>query len=393
MGQVDSDWLAILARLGGPETLALSARAHGAFLRARGIRCATDVLRLAFMYGPGGHSLRSLAAVAAAHGLADVSDVAVLDRLKRAADWLQSLCAESLARVAKVIGGIDTTRPIRIVDGSRLEGPGDRAWRLHMCYDPGLGRIVDAAITTTALGERLDRLAITPGEIRLGDRGFPKPEGLRNTLDAGADVLVRLTWKSLQLTTPEGRPLDWLNLFKLTSKHGLLDMPVRVHKAHSRFEPVEMRLVIIKKPAAAAARARRKARRASTKNQHRTDPRTLAAADHLILLTSLDAGEFPVSRLGALYRLRWQIELAFKRLKSILHIDRLPAKNPELARTWLYAHLLLALLIEEAVAGLDAISPSATACSPSATAWPPNVAMAHRQIARRRTARSHLAAA
>nr|MDN1021419.1 transposase [Escherichia coli] len=27
------------------------------------------------------------------------------------------------------------------------------------------------------------------------------------------------------------------------------------------------------------------------------------------------------------YRLRWQIELAFKRLKSLLHLDALRAKN------------------------------------------------------------------
>jgi IS4 transposase len=45
--------------------------------------------------------------------------------------------------------------------------------------------------------------------------------------------------------------------------------------------------------------------------------------------------------------MRWQIELAFKRLKSLLNIDRLPAKNPHLARAWLNAHLLLALLIDD----------------------------------------------
>ena len=54
--------------------------------------------------------------------------------------------------------------------------------------------------------------------------------------------------------------------------------------------------------------------------------------------------------IGALYRLRWQIELAIKRLKSILHIDRLPAKHPDLARTWLHAHLLLALLLDDITA-------------------------------------------
>ncbi len=81
--QLDSkQWSRIVARLGGEEALASSAREHRAFFRAREIKSAVDVLRLAFMYGPGGHSLRSLAALIATVGLADVSDVAILGRLK-----------------------------------------------------------------------------------------------------------------------------------------------------------------------------------------------------------------------------------------------------------------------------------------------------------------------
>jgi IS4 transposase len=384
--QLDSkEWLRLLAQLGGEEALASSAYEYGAFIRARGVKSAVDVLRLALMYGPGGHSLRSVAAMAAAAGLAVVTDVAVLERLKRAADWLEGLCKERLARLAQEIGVKTTERPIRIVDGSRLEGPGDRVWRLHLCYDAGLARIVDAVITTTKEGERLDRLAVTPGEIRLGDRGFPQPDGIRNTLAAGADVLVRLTWNSLQMTA-DGKLIDWLKLFKRASEQGALDIPVRVHKAHSQFEPLDMRLVIIKKPPAAAAKARAKARRASQKNQRRTDPRTLAGADYVILLTSLKREEFPIKLIAALYRLRWQIELVIKRLKSILHIDRLPAKHPDLVRAWLYAHLLLALLLDEITAGLGAISPSAIG-------FATNIPLAHDDSPRRRAARRHLAAA
>lgn len=386
--QLDSSgWSRIVAWLGGAAALSSSAREHGAFIRARGVKSAVDLLRLAFMYGPGQHSLRVSSALAGALAVADVSDVALLNRLKNAADWLQFLCAESLIRVADVIGASAGKRRIRIVDGSRLEGPGDRVWRLHLCYDAGLARIVDAAITTTAEGERLDRLTVTPGEIRLGDRGFPQPEGIRSTLADGADVLVRLTWNSLQLTRANGTPIDWLQLFRRAIAQGSLDLPVQVHEAHnSRFEPLAMRLVIIKKPPAAAAKSRAKARRASNKNQRRTDPRTLAGADHVILLTSLDAREFPVDLLGRLYRLRWQIELAIKRLKSILHIDRLPAKDPDLARAWLYAHLLFALLLDATIAELDSLSPS--------TAEPAtNLDLANHPSSRRRPARRNLAAA
>jgi IS4 transposase len=48
-----------------------------------------------------------------------------------------------------------------------------------------------------------------------------------------------------------------------------------------------------------------------------------------------------------LFRFRWQIELAFKRMKSLLELDDLPAKDPLLARSFIYAKLLAALLIED----------------------------------------------
>ena len=384
--QLDTDdWSQLVERLGGEASLALSARAHKAFVRARGIRSAADVLRLALMYGPLGHSLRSLAATAAVSGLANVSDVAVMDRIRKSADWLQSLCRDRLAVVAQQIGVAAPERPIRIVDGSRLEGPGDRAWRLHLCIDAALARIVDAVITTTREGERLDRLAVTAGEIRLGDRGFPQPDGIRNALASGADVLVRLTWNSLQLTV-DGKPIDWIKLFEQACEQGSLDIQVRLYKAHSsRFEPLDMRLVIVQKPPLAAEKTRLKARRASRKNRRHTDPRTLAGAGYLILLTSLKPEPFPRAQIVALYRLRWQIELAIKRLKSILHIDRLPAKDPDLVRAWLHAHLLFALLLDD-IAAPAAFSPSPSGCATT-------LALAQDHSSRRRTPRRHLAAA
>jgi hypothetical protein len=50
----------------------------------------------------------------------------------------------------------------------------------------------------------------------------------------------------------------------------------------------------------------------------------------------------------ALYRLRWQVELAIKRLKSLLDLDQLRAKQgSQLAEVWLHGKLLYALCIEK----------------------------------------------
>jgi len=351
-----AEWPRVVAGLGGEDALRKSALEYGAFVRAREIKSPTDLLRVCLAYGPGGHSLRSSAATAAALGIADVSDVAILGRVRQSAAWLKHLCEERLKLAAPETSPV-TDRPIRIVDGSRLAGPGSRVWRLHLAYDVASACLVDAKITSTKDGEKLDRLAIVPGEIRLADRGYAQPDGIANTLAVGADLVVRLTWNSLQLTDERDERLDWLDLFNEASSKGTLEMPVRLHKARSAFKAITLRLVVIKKPADAAAAAVAKAKRASSKDQHRIDPRTIAAAEHVILLTSLKHDEFSAEEISSLYRLRWQVEIAIKRLKSIIHIDQLPAKAPDLAQAWLYAHLLFALIVQEKTVETDALSP------------------------------------
>jgi len=351
-----ADWADIVERLGGAMSLRSSAREHGAFVRARGVRDATDLLRLCLMYGPGGLSLRMLAATAAQAGIADVSDVAILNRIRGAADWLEALCGEQFGRVRRIAGataaapGPGGTRAVRIVDSSLIDAPGGVKWRLHACFDPVGKRLTAAVFTPATAGERLDLLATDPSDIVLADRGYPQPDGLRNTIDKHADPLVRVTWNSVMLTDAAANPLDWMALCQQATAQGGLDMAVRLRKPRGRFEPVAMRLIFIPKSAGAAEHAVEKAwlkNRAGSRT--RIDPRTIACAHHLVLLTTLPVDACSPAQAGGLYRMRWQVEMAFKRMKSLMKMDRLPALDPDLARAWLNAHLLCALLTEDIV--------------------------------------------
>lgn len=344
-------WAELVARLGGASELATSARTYGALVRRRGVKSAEALLRLLFAYGPGGRSLRAAAAEAAALEVTAISDVALLKRLRLCGDWLTALIEGQLAKVA---GGVaqEGEQPVRLIDASRIEGPGDSCWRLHLCWDARRRRIAQLKVTSLDEGERLDTLEVLPGEIRIADRGYPRLDGLRAVRQAGGEVLVRLTWNSLRLTDAEDAPLDWTALFDRAARDGVVDRPVKVCKPRGGGEPLPLRLVVIRKPPEALDQARKRATRAAQKDQHELDPRTLAGADHLVLITSLDAAAFPPQRLGELYRVRWQIELAFKRLKSILRLDQLRAKDPALVRAWIGAHLLFALLIEDTAADL-----------------------------------------
>lgn len=63
-------------------------------------------------------------------------------------------------------------------------------------------------------------------------------------------------------------------------------------------------------------------------------------------MTSLDPNEFSAQDVLVLYRLRWRIELAFKRLKSLIGLKTPPGTSETSARPWVLAHLIMALLLE-----------------------------------------------
>ena len=82
-----------------------------------------------------------------------------------------------------------------------------------------------------------------------------------------------------------------------------------------------------------------------------------AAAEFMILATTLAAEAGPGEDILAVYRLRRQIETAFRRLKSRLHLDRLPTRTEPASRSRLYAHLVLALLCDDPSQEVLASSP------------------------------------
>ena len=93
---LNHDWSRIVSRLGGAAALASTARICKAFLRPRGVRNAVDLLRIILAYCLGERGLRATAAWAAASGLADISNPAILYRLRHCGDWLTVLIGQLL---------------------------------------------------------------------------------------------------------------------------------------------------------------------------------------------------------------------------------------------------------------------------------------------------------
>lgn len=351
---VNQDWTNVVARLGGPEMLNRSARETRAFVRPREIRNAVDLLRLVLAYCLGDRGLRSTAAWATAIGLVDMSNVGLLYRLRQCGDWLALLVGQALAAAAPEAS---RGRTIRIIDATTVAKAGSAAkrdsklWRIHSAFDLPRERFGHFELTDQQAGETFDRVPVVPGEIRIGDRAYLQPDRIATVLDAGADVLVRAGWRGARWLDAEGRPVDLMAELHVAASRGLIDRPIWIRRKHGA--SLALRLVAVKKPAQAAAAARRKARRDAQREGYQLSKRTLAAADWVILVTSLTPADFAAADVLALYRLRWRIELGFKRLKSLIGLKGPPGADERSARPHVLAHLLIILLLEPLVAELE----------------------------------------
>ena len=341
------------------ETLALTS---GAIQRRRSIRSGQEMLRLALAYSLLDLSLRSVSAWMASAGIGQMSDVAVLKRLRSAPPFLEALLLEMLNRRISEPVSIELPLKVRLIDATTISEPGSVGtdWRLHTTYDPGKGRIDHVELTDVHGGEHFERAKIMPGELILGDRGYAHSERILVVQKAGAHVLVRIGHSAIRMWDAEGEQVDPL-AFALRRRSGP-GRPVRVESRlvmikGAKGDSCNARLIVIRKSREAADRERRKARTEAQRKGHVPSERTLKAAAFTFLLTTVIESQASDEAMAELYRVRWQIELAFKRLKSLMCLDALRAKDPLLAKTYLLAKMIAAVLIETIAARCRDISP------------------------------------
>jgi hypothetical protein len=358
-------WPEVSARLPAGFDLEATARSRGAFTRAREIKNAETLLRLALAYGGLGMSLRETCAWAEAGEIANLAGPSLLERLCKAAPWLGDVVAALIAEQAKAPARRWAGYRLRALDGTSICQPGaDRTtWRLHVGYDLATGQVDQLELTDLHGAENLQRISYRPGDIVLADRYYARPRDLRPVIDAGADFIVRTGWNSLRLLQANKEPFDlFAALAAQVEQEG--EVQVRIHEGETEAappQPLMLRLVIRRKDPEQAEAELKRLLKDAKKRGRQPDPRSLEAAKYILLLTSLPANAFAPADILAIYRFRWQIELAFKRFKSLAGLDLLPAKNPELARAWIYARLIVAIIADQIAGQVPDSSPSGLA--------------------------------
>ena len=319
-----------------------AARSSGAVRRLRGFDSVDDLLRTLLLHVGSGYSLRETAVRAKAAGWAEVSDVALLKRLRGCGEWWRQLCVELLREQQ---GLFAHTPSMRIIDASviREPGPTGSQWRLHYSMQlPSLE--CDYFELTPArgagTGERLDRYPLKADEIVLADRAYIHPRALQWAAARKVGLVVRYNSGSTPLF--DSRKRSWPLLPRVRK---LAAAQVRQWRVHTPTSDglLAGRLCAVAKSAEAAERARHRVRQEASRQQTEPRPLSLELAGYVLVWTNL-AETTSAAEVLTLYRQRWQIELAFKRMKSLAALGHLPKHDPESSRAWLYGKLLMALL-------------------------------------------------
>ena len=282
--------------------------------RRRGVANGECLVRTLLLCGLPKATLESVSRSAMDMNLASLSVVALFKRLRKSETLLQRIFVHLLGHV---IGPEARYAGYRLVaaDATSLSGPGSKGTdqRLHVLYDLGKGLPVSVDLTDAHGAETLARHPLEPGDLVLTDRGYGWEASLLCPLRAGAHFLGRIEFDCLPLETDLGERILRAQAEGCVPESGPVDFCV-----YLPHWPAPLRAI---------------------------GERIPGEGRIAWYLTDLGPDELPAQDAYMLYRKRWQVELFFKRLKSLLDLDELPSRDGPTARPWIWAKLTLCALV------------------------------------------------
>jgi hypothetical protein len=196
-------------------------------------------------------------------------------------------------------------------------------YRLHIAVDWVKLHLIHVEVTGEHPGEHLGYSPLQAGDGVLVDRAYNQAQRLIEKADEGVSGVLRYHPHSLNVYDAAGVKIDGYEELKTTQDiERCLPVPARAEGQYIEGDVPTCRL-----PPAQAAEARRRLRAKAKKKGRSVQRRTLRLAEWVLIFTTLPPALLPTATLAALYRVRWQVELVIKRLKSLLDFDQLRARE------------------------------------------------------------------
>lgn len=357
---LDSDWNLLVKMLPyNWKELAKSTKAMSRKLR--NFKDEESVLRSLLLHIAAGHSLRETSVRLKIAKIADASDVALLKRLRLSEKWLRELCL-SLLRERGITTGSNTANiRMRIVDGTGVKEPGKTGstWRIH--YSLTLSDLKCDYFKLTkskgrGSGESFKQFPVKKGDCIIGDRGYSTALGIAHVAAKGGYSLVRVNTGILHFKTIDNERFDLLSeIQKVEQEYDSREWEVEINNAG--VPRVAGRLCVIRKTQIAKNQCIKQLRRLANRRGTKLQATTEEFAGYVIVFTTLPKELYSVESILEWYRVRWQIELVFKRLKTLAGLGHLPKHDDESSKAWLYGKLFTGLLVEKLIEHAKSVSP------------------------------------
>ncbi len=307
---------------------------------------AVNLLRTLLIHLASNISLRSTSTLAKQGGIVDISDVALLKRLKKSGEWFSWLTQQTLIKMHILCPLFEQSTKFnyRFIDGSVVKEPGatGSTWRLHYSISASTLSADEIIVTDQKRGESFTNYSVNENDVLIGDRAYATRNGVFHVHENSGFTLARFSPSKLPMDDESGEPFKLLE--KLTSfKIGeIKEFNVTVRQGEKKLKG---RICVIRKSEEQAKLAQKKVRLQASKCGYKPKDSSLEFAKYILVFTTLP-DTISADKILAIYRYRWQIEIFFKRLKSIIGVAPLYKKSKDGMEGWLNGKIFVATLIE-----------------------------------------------
>ena len=340
-----------------PKDLEQMAREHGALRRARRVPNAQALMRMILAYSVTDFSMKDIGAFAAGMGAVGITAPSFYHRLRHCKEWLSAVLGKLLQQQISAAGEelkLSKAIKLRVADATVVCGPGAKGteWRVHAGIDPERARFTDADLTDEHGGESFKRFKVNKGDVLLGDRAYSPVKSVAWVHSQGGHVISRLNPHAVRLCEQNreiARVTEW---GQRVPKDGVVSyslvLPVPPDKKGEGTQSAKTRKTKYKAWAIEEASDWIPVRVIGTRVRN---------GDVLWVLSTLPQEMADDATILKLYRIRWQVELFFKRLKSLLHLDTLPSRRGPTAEVWILGRLIAAALVQQLIEPEPSFSP------------------------------------